>query len=151
MQSNSHLPSPDGGSIRRGRLVGDYIGIPYVDRGRDATVGLDCWGLLRLFYAEQFGVVLPSHDERYLSSELRDQTCALARDEIARAWAAVDAPAFGDAVVLSVLGRPFHVGIALDSFRFLHTLRPEQGAVIESLQSPAWARRIDSFYRLMER
>lgn len=129
------------------REVGDYVGIRYADKGRDEAKGLDCWGLLRLFYAEQFGQHLPSHDERYLSSDNRLETCALARLEIDRAWHQVLIPQWGDAVVLNVLGRPFHVGICLARPDFLHTLDPQQGAVIDSLRSPAWARRVEGYYR----
>ena len=128
------------------RAVSGYVGIPYTDKGRDESAGLDCWGLLRLFYAEQFGHRLPSHDGRYLSSDNRAETCALARFEIDRAWHPVQMPHWGDAVVLNVLGRPFHVGICLARPDFLHTLDPHQGAVIDSLRSPAWARRIDGYY-----
>jgi cell wall-associated NlpC family hydrolase len=129
------------------RAVADYIGLPYADRGRDARTGLDCWGLVRLFYAEQFGLDLPSHTERYLSCTAREQTAALVAHETARAWYAVAAPHYGDVVALTVYGRPFHVGVVLNDGLFLHTLRPSQGAVIESLRAPVWAPRIDGYYR----
>jgi cell wall-associated NlpC family hydrolase len=133
------------------RPLSGYVGIPYADRGRDERTGLDCWGLLRLFYAEQFGIELPSHADRYDSSETREQTAALVRFETERAWHPFVAPRYGDAVAITVLGRPFHVGIVLDGARFLHTLNPAQGAVIDSLRSPQWARRIEGYYRHVSR
>lgn len=129
------------------RALSGYVGLPYADRGRDEQTGLDCWGLVRLFYLEQFGIDLPSHTERYESSEARSQTAELVAHETSRAWRSVSVPRYGDVVALSTLGRPFHVGVVLDGSRFLHTLNPEQGAVIDTLRSPSWAKRIEGYYR----
>lgn len=37
-----------------------YLGIPYRDLGRDRA-GCDCWGLVRLVWAEQAGVEVPMY------------------------------------------------------------------------------------------
>jgi len=43
-----------------------YIGIPYVDKGRDYN-GVDCFGVLRLIFKEHTNIILPDHRELYRS------------------------------------------------------------------------------------
>ena len=39
--------------------LSNFVGIPHADLGRDRA-GCDCYGLLRLVYAEDLGIALPS-------------------------------------------------------------------------------------------
>lgn len=133
------------------RPLADYTAIPYVSKGRDPESGVDCWGLLRLFYAEQFGIDLPPHDERYAHADSRGEVALLAADEIQTSWVQVSEPRYGDAVVLALARRPFHVGVFVGAGRFLHALDPRVNTVIERLDAPAWRRRIEGYYRHADR
>ena len=42
--------------------VGGYVGIPFVDCGRERVPGVDCYGLARLVQIERFGIELPRFD-----------------------------------------------------------------------------------------
>lgn len=123
-----------------------YIGLPYADKGRDPKTGLDCWGLLRWYYANEKGIELPSYTDRASGGTDPDGVAAVVLEEITRQWRTVVSPIEGDAVVLRVGGRPFHVGVYLAGRRLLHTL-DQHGSVIERLDSAKWARRIEGYYR----
>lgn len=50
--------------------VEDYEGIPYKHRGRTRN-GADCWGLIRIVYAEEYGIDLKdaSYDEDFWETD----------------------------------------------------------------------------------
>jgi cell wall-associated NlpC family hydrolase len=126
--------------------AGHYIGLPFRDHGRDRA-GLDCWGLVRLVLAEQFGVAVPSYAGEYMRTSQAAKIGALIQRE-ALLWEPVPAGAerCGDVAVLRVRGRPMHVGLVLGDRHMLHI---EWGinSVIERYASPRWAERVAGFYR----
>lgn len=120
-----------------------YIGLPYKDNGRDET-GLDCWGLVCLFYKNELNIELPSYTELYSGGT--DATIP----EIILAhksnWIEQGIGKVGDVCLFNIFGEPAHVGIFLGSGRFLH-VRENQDSVIESLTSVKWSKRFVGFYK----
>ena len=119
-----------------------YLKLPFVDRGRDRA-GLDCYGLVRLIYQEQRGILLPSYTEHYATAEDQTEIVALARGEIATRWKTIpitDVQLF-DGVILRIAGQPIHFGMVLDEHYFIHTMRGVW-SVLERWQSLAWQHRI---------
>jgi cell wall-associated NlpC family hydrolase len=123
-----------------------WVGLPFVPKGRDPLVGLDCWGLVRAVYAQRYGIALPLwddyddiHDRRALSDAISASRTAVV--PIARTDARE-----GDLVILNLAGYPCHVGLVLDDPWFLHA-RDGRRSGIERLDSVAWANRVEGFYR----
>ena len=56
--------------------LSDFVGIPHADLGRDRA-GCDCYGLLRLVYAEDLGIALPSFTGTYATCAEHAQIAAL--------------------------------------------------------------------------
>ena len=120
----------------------EYLKLPFLPRGRDRS-GVDCYGLVRLVFQEQRGIVLPSYADGYASVEDTAEIMTLCRGEIARRWHAVplaDASLF-DVIVFRIKGDPIHVGLVLDAEYFLHTMKGIW-SVLERWQSLAWRHRI---------
>lgn len=140
-------PTPAPASLRSGTVSwAYYVGIPYVDKGRDLD-GADCWGTVRLIYWAEKRIALRSLDECYLSGKCRSQVAATVAAEKAAHWRQVETPEAFDVVTLTVALRPFHVGLCLGDGRFLHNLCVGQGSVIESLDSLRWRNRIEGYDR----
>lgn len=122
-----------------------YVGLPYESHGRGPRA-YDCWGLVRLFYQQEFGINLPTLIDGY-ESAAKDHAgvvAALLRER--ERWHKVATPVAGDVVVLRIGTAPRHVGVLLPPMQLLHSLDGHD-SVIESLESPKWARRIEGFYR----
>lgn len=102
--------------------VSQYIGIPYLDHGRDLH-GLDCWGLVRLVYRDQLNIELPSYAEISAEDLLRASRAITAGAE-GEIWRPVEQSATVpfDVAVMRYAGRRAtgHVGIVTPCNRILH-------------------------------
>jgi cell wall-associated NlpC family hydrolase len=124
--------------------VSSYIGIPYKDHGRERD-GLDCWGLLRLIYKEQLGITLPSYSEEYSTAEDRDEVSRIIKRESAP-WVEVSEPRPGDAILVRLMGEPWHVGVMTARNEMIHITRGT-AACLDRLNGARWNRRIAGFFR----
>jgi len=126
--------------------AGHYIGLRFKEHGRDIS-GVDCWGLVRLVLAEQFGIALPSYIREYETTTEVDCISRLIEREAIK-WRLIKSgdEICGDVIVMRVRGKPMHVGLVLGDRQMLHI---EHGinSVIESYTSSVWSNRISGFYR----
>lgn len=122
--------------------VSEYIGLPFESGGR-GPVAYDCYGLLRLVYAERLGIELPAHCG--YSDVMTPTTAAMIRRGMID-WAPVTTPEPWDAVLFNVDGRGNHIGLVIQPGLMLHTA-PGKDATIENYQRPYWRARIEGFYR----
>ena len=124
-----------------------YVGIPFADHGRD-QMGCDCYGLARLVYRHECGILLPDY-QGYGSAEEHAEIAAL----ISGAAAGPDwMPCPGD--------RPFdlmvfrrgrlatHVGVVVAPGVMLHMVE-EDCAKVERIAGP-WASRCVGSWRHRE-
>ncbi len=99
-----------------------YTDLPFQDGGRDFT-GVDCWGLVRLIYAKELSIELPSYAEISAKSLI-----AVAR-EIGKGkdgleWQEIEREAIKpfDVAVMTLYGstRVGHVGVITSNRKVMH-------------------------------
>ncbi len=127
-----------------------YVGLPYADHGRSRD-GVDCWGLVRLVYAEQFDLILPDHGPDYGSAARIFDVAAAIEANAIPPWREIKGwPEIGDIVLLRHGRFPIHVGVYVGQRDTRpHMLHVEEGlsACIEPLDGVVWGHRIMGFYR----
>ncbi|HLO39703.1 MAG TPA: host specificity factor TipJ family phage tail protein [Phycisphaerales bacterium] len=121
--------------------VNQYIGIEYRHngRGRDA---LDCWGLVRLLYRDQFGIALPSLTGlQDLNRERADSVQSMLFTPVVPPYQ------LGDIVEISGT-RPgaLHVGVLVARGLMLHAWE-RTSSCIEEVDSRLWVPRIRGVHR----
>lgn len=127
------------------RPLSDYVGIHFSDHGGDRIAGLDCWGLVRLWYREQLNIELLTYSSYY--SWVEDSVgISAAFEEETQHWNLITTPKIHDVVIFKIAKVFRHVGVMIDSCRFLHILG-EAGVTLESLDSYRWVGRGRRFYR----
>lgn len=121
-----------------------YIGLPYLANGR-TEAGVDCWGLVRLFYRDELNIDLPSYTDNYEGPN--DPSIISLMDEYKDVnWKKQTIPEVGDVCVFNIYGEPCHVGIYVGEGKFMHS-RENRDVVIESLDNPKWSKRIEGTYK----
>lgn len=125
-----------------------YIDIPYLDGGRDLN-GLDCWGLVRLVYVDQFDIELPSFSQEYATAKDHERLSEIfAREK--EHWAAKEVPEIGDVILFKMLGTETHVGIYIGDSKFLH-IREGVNSVVESVESRLWKHRLVGYFKYAQK
>jgi cell wall-associated NlpC family hydrolase len=130
-------------------FASQYVGLLFKNRGRTKE-GVDCWGLVRLIYKEQFNIQLPSYDDEYDSSyNIKETGETIA--EHSKEWEAVEkgSEKTGDVIVMRLSGYPTHVGLVLEKGRMLHIIEGTD-AIVENYEGRLWQRRIVGFFRHKE-
>ena len=133
--------------------VAQYIGIPFVAHGRDRD-GCDCWGLLRLVLAEQFGTNIPSFDGSTWKSGLGREESDRQRAELEALMDANKAPwrpvdrgqeRAGHGILLRQMGKAMHVGIVVAPRWMLH-IEEGANAVATEFEGLLWKRKVVGIY-----
>lgn len=139
----NHFPKIPSTRTRHVECLLKYIGLPFEPFGRDES-GLDCWGLVRLFYRNEFNVELPDLNG-YDSVKDHKAISGLVETEKPK-WEKAQ-PEFGHVIVFNMAGRPVHVGVVIDTLRMLH-IQTGKNSCLERFTSPRWKNRIEGVYRL---
>lgn len=121
----------------------NYIGIPFKYKGRTEE-GLDCWGLARLIYKNEYNITLPSFSDEYSDSDTARIEELIAQYK--EGWESIDTPSEGTAVLFKIMGRESHIGIAISGTHFIHA-REGYDSAIEAFESPYWKRRIVGHFK----
>jgi hypothetical protein len=125
----------------------DYISLKYLKKGRDKD-GIDCWGLVKLIYKEQYNIDLPSFSDEYEAEQQTkiEQLIALGKE----GWEKVDTPTIGDVALLRVNGLFMHVGVVVSPNQFIH-VSEHTDTTIERFDTGIWKHRVEGFYRYVEK
>jgi cell wall-associated NlpC family hydrolase len=125
--------------------ISDYIGIPFVNGGRDKN-GADCWGLARQVWKCLTGNELPD----YVISCMNSLKISEQIDTDLPKWERVE----GEPPVPSIMIIRFdmnhpkrcnHIGVYIGEGMFIHTRRGANSC-IERIDSPLWKSRIEGYY-----
>lgn len=128
-----------------------FIGIPYVEFGRDRT-GCDCWGLACIIYREELGITLPDYLGGYASADEHGEICALiAGAATSPLWVPVGGTALAFDVAVFRRGRfSTHLGIVIRHGIMIHMVADDQAKVQGYTQGP-YQHRFAGHYRHVSR
>lgn len=123
----------------------DLIGIPFVDEGRDSSIGLDCWGLV-MAALRKHGKEVPDFKVSAFSTRAIDGAYVIAVKD----WQRIPEPEEGAVVALAIdpdaPEAVQHFGVCIGGRHFLHTLWKIKSCTAR-LDDPFWSKKIRGFYK----
>jgi len=121
-----------------------YSDLCFKERGRDRD-GVDCWGLVCMYYKDVFNLNLQDHLDCYETTK-DPSIVERMSEQIGDPWVDVLAPKQGDVVLCRMASRPMHVGVYIDGGFMLH-IESGNSPVLEKIKCLKWTKRIAGFYR----
>jgi len=123
-----------------------YLQIPYQHQGRTYE-GVDCFGIVRLFYEAELHILLPDYGGDYDQEWWKSENLFLDMYKTYK-FKRVKAPTtIGDLIMFkNTTTTPGHLGIVVDDCNFLHMTR--EGAGVNNFRYGVWARQVHSYYSL---
>jgi len=128
----------------------DYVGTPFAEKGRDIESGVDCWGLVSNIWKKEYGIHVPSYNEKYDDLSQNERLKQAIKQGIADEWIRIEDDSdyqHGDGVVFRLWGNPTHIGMLIDAGkRFIHIMEG-LNATISKMTEKRWEKRIIGVYR----
>lgn len=127
----------------------DLIGVPFANRGRDVTTGVDCYGLVTEVY-KRFGYNIPEYYADYNNVEAVNELIT-SKTAIKSNWQEVDKNNLPIPCLMAIrFGVPKgvvnHTGVYIGNGKFIH-IRENTGVCVDRINSPAWSRVIEGYYK----
>lgn len=129
------------------KILEKYLEIPYKHMGRDES-GIDCWGLILMFYKDVYRVKLWDIEESYdIDWSFKNKNHFI--ENYHKEWIISGTPKKFDVVLFKTKGKIVnHGGIYLGEGKFLHASKASIGITRFSENKNYWKKNIENFYRL---
>lgn len=129
----------------------DLIGTKFVNRGRNVKEGLDCYGLVMEVY-KRYGITIPEYNADFNDS--RKISGIIKQEAKKSCWQRADATDLPVPCIVAIrFGVPKgivnHTGVYIGNGKFIHT-RENIGVCVDRINSLAWSRCIEGFYKYVE-
>ena len=131
------------------RWVNKYVGIPFKSGGRTSD-GCDCYGLVRMVLKNEYSLILPMLDGKYIDALDTETTKELFRQYVPLLCGdKIEKPEEKAIAVIKTQGLATHVALYAGDGFIIHTML-NTGTVCERLSNPTLTGRIEGWYRVSE-
>lgn len=127
-----------------------YIGIPFKNHGCSFD-GCDCYGLVKLLYKEEFGLILPDVGDLYNHAYHRHEVDSVLNSHIDYEWCLhikKDSKPYRpfDMLTFRIAGTDHHVGLYLREGYMLHVIEGSDSG-IERYDGIRWGKQLHHIVR----
>lgn len=125
----------------------DLLSVPYLNKGRDVDVGLDCYGLVKEVF-RRYGIEIEEYD---IDARNAREISKTIKNVNASHWEKVSIKDLTAPTAIAIRlgiqdGIVNHTGVYIGNGRFIQ-MRKGIGVTIDRIDSPIWRKCIVNFYK----
>lgn len=123
--------------------LNNLVGVPFLHKGRDPKIGLDCFGVVIEIY-KWYGITISdawAYDEGLPGKQKMTIVHAIGEE-----WSRIGLPEVPCVCLFKWGAVPTHIGVYVERNKFIHSLKAREQVIVERVDLQPYKNALEGYY-----